>query len=467
MKADLRFSELLEERVEYANLIAAAQVLARMANQSWLHQLDTVFLHPLAPEHTPAGITGDVLHVEETSYGLIVIGGRGPNTYELDNRFGLLIDLGGDDHYRGTIASSTDTQHGNAVVIDMSGNDTYAGAAFGLATGRLGVGLLIDQSGDDVYQLEEGSGGAGFGGLGILFDAKGNDVYMGGRFTQGVSIGGLGLLFDAAGNDRYTSHGFSVGFGGPQGIGAVIDVQGNDSYQCGDKYPSSYNEQDAPNGKPGDPLFQYDCFGLGTGSGKRVLSKRPEWQGYSLAGGLGFLLDLAGNDQYESANFSQGQGYFFGVGLMMDLNGNDQYQAARYGQGSSAHYGVSLFIDRDGDDQYGSSGPFYNAGVAWDHSVSMALDAGDGRDRYLFDRSTGLGGADYSGWGLFIEEGGNDVYSAKAGFGRASGHGLGAFFDLSGNDSYNLPLDVTKPADKTPANKSTVMYPTGGFFIDR
>ncbi len=168
----------------------------------------------------------DVLLVEKTSYGMIVIGGAGPNTYELDERFGLVIDVGGNDLYRGKIAASADEDQGNAVVIDLGGNDTYTGAPLGLATGRLGVGLLIDQIGDDVYQLDMGSGGAGFGGLGILFDAKGNDVYMGNRLTQGAAIGGLGLLLDAAGNDRYTSHGFAIGFGGPLGVGAVIDITG-------------------------------------------------------------------------------------------------------------------------------------------------------------------------------------------------------------------------------------------------
>ena len=50
------------------------------------------------------------------------------------------------------------------------------------------------------------------------------------------SYRGLGLLFDAAGNDRYASHGFALGFGGPQGVGAAIDLQGDDEYQCGNKY---------------------------------------------------------------------------------------------------------------------------------------------------------------------------------------------------------------------------------------
>ena len=153
--------------MDYANLMAAAQGLARLANESWLRQLAGAFGQALPRSEVPGGITGDILLAQATSYGMIVIGGPGPNTYELDHRFALIVDLGGDDLYRGLIAASADIEHGNAVIIDMSGNDTYDSAALGLATGRLGVGLLIDQAGDDVYQLEIGSGGAGFGGLGI------------------------------------------------------------------------------------------------------------------------------------------------------------------------------------------------------------------------------------------------------------------------------------------------------------
>lgn len=464
---DLRFAELLDEQVDYANLIAAAQVLARLANDRWARQLIAVFDHAPSITKAPAGVTGTVVYAEETPYGMIVIGGAGPNTYELDQRFGLVIDLGGDDLYRGLIASSTDPDHANAVVIDLSGNDTYNGSPLGLATGRLGVGLLIDQSGDDVYQLDTGSGGAGFGGLGILFDAAGNDVYMGGRLTQGAAIGGLGLLFDAAGNDRHTSHGFSVGFGGPQGVGAVIDLEGDDQYQCGDHMPSAYNAEDAPNAKPGDALFQYDCFGLGTGSGKRILTKRAEWQAFHLAGGLGVLLDVAGDDRFRGANFSQGHGYFFGTGLFLDLDGNDEYLAARYGQGSSAHHGVGLFIDRQGADRYGSSGPFYNGGVAWDHGVSMLIDAGHASDRYDFSSTTGLGKADYSGWGLFIDEAGDDQYRVKEGLGHSSEHGLGGFFDLSGKDAYDLPPGAFAHTKDRPSEAAVTRYSSGGLFVDR
>jgi len=466
IKADARFLELVQERIDYANLIASAQVLTRLANPRWLAQLAVAFPKPIPADLVPPGVTGDVLHVEKTSFGLIVIGGAGPNTYELDKQFAMVIDLGGNDLYRGQVAASASLDQGNAIVIDVEGNDTYNGGALGLATGRLGVGLLIDHAGDDTYQFDRGSGGTGFAGLGILFDGRGNDVYMGNRLTQGAAFGGLGLLFDASGNDRYTSHGFAIGFGGPSGVGAVVDVRGDDQYQCGDKIPSAYNSQDAPNAKPGDPLFQYDCFGFGTGSGTRVLSKRSEWQEQSLAGGWGILLDLEGQDHYDSANFSQGHGYFFGTGLMIDLQGDDQFKAARYGQGSSAHYGVSVFIDRQGADRYGSNGPFYNGGAAWDHSVSLMVDSGNGNDQYDFGASTGLGTADHTGLGLFIDEGGSDVYRAKLGFGRATEQGLAGFFDNGGKDRYQQH-EPAESSDAIQADSKIILYPKGGLFIDR
>ncbi|MEP6932772.1 MAG: hypothetical protein ABI988_02330 [Nitrospirota bacterium] len=116
--------------------------------------------------------------LQETSDGLIVIGGSGPNTYELDKGIGLIIDVGGNDPYRDMIAASTDEDQGDTVVINLNGDDTYHGAPLELATGRLRVGLLIGLDGDDVYHLDMGSRGAGFGVLGLFIDEGGEDQYQ-------------------------------------------------------------------------------------------------------------------------------------------------------------------------------------------------------------------------------------------------------------------------------------------------
>ena len=95
------------------------------------------------------------------------------------------------------------------------------------------------------------------------------------------------------------------------------------------------------------------------------------------------------------------------------------------------------------------------------------IDAGLDADRYSFMQSTGPAKADYSGWALFIEEGGDDQYQSKGGFGLSSEQGVGAFFDLKGNDIYDLPLAAFDEPDHRPSNGRTTVYPTGGVFVDR
>jgi hypothetical protein len=400
---DLRFSRLVAHQLNYSKLVASAQVLAQLADAEWLGRMGRSFLAQQTSSPSLPGIQGNVLLVEDTSVGRIIIGGPDPNQYDLDQGIALVIDVGGNDTYRGKIAAPGEVGQGNQVVIDLAGNDTYHASPLGLATGRLGVGLLIDKEGDDHYHLSPGTGGAGFAGLGLLVDLSGNDEYRGSKLTQGAAIGGLGLLWDRAGNDTHSSFGYAQGFGGPQGIGTVMDVSGDDVYQCGDHYPSSYNETDAPAGDPADPLFQYDAFCMGFGSG--TLYRDPQLKGSALAGGRGMMIDVDGNDRYRSANFSQGSGYFFGIGIKLDLGGDDRHAGARYGHGTAAHFGVGLFIDYRGSDHYTGSGVIYNGGSAWDRSVTLFIDGGTQAD--LYD-SFGLGRADHGSWSLSIEEGGPD-----------------------------------------------------------
>ncbi len=469
VRRDRRFVRLVEEGVDMTKLVAAAKVLVWLADAEWLGRLQGAFARKTvsidAPAgDAPAGVTGDLLLARETPSGLIVIGGPGPNGYELGEGVALVIDVGGDDVYRGAIGAAFDVLGGNRVVIDLSGEDTYHAAPLGLATGRLGVGLLVERSGNDVYYLGQGSGGTGFAGVGILLDRSGDDRYVGAKMTQGAAIGGLGLLVDESGRDRYTSFGYALGFGGPLGVGAVVEVEGDDDFHCGGAYPSSYNAADAPDSRPGDPLFQYDGFCMGVGSGKRVLARDPDQRAYGLAGGWGLLIDLQGQDRYRSANFSQGAGYFFGAGVKVDMGGDDEHGAARYGHGAGAHFGVGLFIDGQGNDRYSSSGPVYNAATAWDRSVTLCIDAGVGDDLYDFSGSNGAGRADHHSWSVFVEEAGRDRYLVPEGMGAASDNSLSAFFDLHGMDTYG-------PASNSDArgwgNGRTQVREPGGLFVDR
>ncbi|MDE3117403.1 MAG: hypothetical protein KGL03_00160 [Nitrospirota bacterium] len=426
-QVDRRFVELVGDRLDRTSLLAAAQLLASLDDEAWMERVQPAFTETPALAHPVPGITGSVLLFKQTPSGLIIVGGPGPNTYDLLQPIALLLDLGGDDRYRGTVAAPATVTQGVSVLLDLDGNDIYDARPLGLATGRLGVGLLVDRRGNDQYHLAPGSGGTGLAGIGILEDREGEDRYIGSRLTQGASIGGLGLLVDLAGDDTHNSFGYAIGFGGPLGAGALIDVAGHDRYQCGDRYPSRYNEQEAPQAKPGDARFEYECFGMGAGVGQRLMPTLSPSTPAGLAGGLGLILDLAGNDQSRSANFSQGVGYFFGAGIKLDLDGDDESVAARYGQGAAAHFGVGLFVDAAGKDSYGSTGPFYNGAAAWDRSVALFVDAGEDDDRYDFQQSTGLGIADHRAWSLFFDAGGKNSYAVRSGKGTAGDGSVGTF----------------------------------------
>ena len=455
-----RFFKLTADRIDAAALLAAAQAVASLADEDWLRAARAAFDTLSSRPQALPWVTGMVVLAKETPAGWIVIGGRGSNTYrDAGQRVALLLDLGGNDSYAGFAAPMNETQ-GISVVIDLEGDDVYEAGPLGLATGRLGVGMLVDLSGNDQYRLAAGSGGAGFAGIGLLVDQEGDDRYEGSRFTQGAAIGGIGLLLDRSGHDDYSSFGYAIGFGGPLGIGAVVDLTGNDVYQCGHRYASGYNRVEAPDAKPGAARYQYDCFGIGAGVGQRILPKQEPPVVEDVAGGIGLVLDQGGDDRYSSSNFSQGLGYYFGAGIKIDERGNDVHEAARYGHGAAAHFGVGLFVDRAGVDRYGSTGPFYNGAAAWDRSVALAIDDGTDDDIYDLSRSTGLGIADRRAWSLFIDAGGRDQYRVPQGMGFAQPGSVSGFFDLGGEDRYETAM---------PARQGAVLRRNGpgGLFVDR
>ena len=97
----------------------------------------------------------------------------------------------------------------------------------------------------------------------------------------------------------------------------------------------------------------------------------------------------------------------------------------------------------------------------------QGIDAGKGQDTYAFERSTGLGRADYASWGLFINEGEEDQYQARPGFGDSSEKSVAGFFDLEGTDIYTLPSTSSTPANARPRDGGVFSYPQGDVFVDR
>jgi hypothetical protein len=128
---------------------------------------------------------------------------------------------------------------------------------------------------------------------------------------------------------------------------------------------------------------------------------------------VSLTLDVVGNDEFRpqrsaSAASSLGVGAFGGVGIVVDLAGNDAYlDSDDPGQGTADVSGIGLLLDANGDDRYeGEAG-----------SQGFAID-------------------EYS-YGALVDMGGSDTYRASLwSRGYAENKGSAVFFDACGADTY-------------------------------
>ncbi|MBN1885678.1 MAG: hypothetical protein JW876_09185 [Candidatus Krumholzibacteriota bacterium] len=384
----------------------------------------------------------------DTPFGGVAIFGVGDDLIDTDRAF--IVDLGGDDLYRGAPGSTGPGRPPVAVVVDLGGDDRYE-CAYGPALGFFGLGALFDLGGDDRYRTETHGIGAGFFGSGILVDRDGDDRYAGGGFvTQGAGRIGLGFLADLAGDDEYRCAGRGQGFGSTLGCGILFDAGGSDLYAS----------------RP-DDRGSYGAFVQGASLGRRA----DLADGRSLAGGFGLLVDAAGDDRYDAGDWSLGAAYWWGIGLVEDRDGSDRWRSGSYSLGAAAHYGAGCCVDLNGDDVYNdpdddrASAQFQ--GYAHDGSVAAFVDL-SGDDGYTH-RNRSAGSADRHAVALFWDRSGDDRYLCMPG-GRFAGdraygavppgetpsgeHGLllretwsatGIFLDTGGRDEYVSATPSTPP----------------------
>ena len=383
------------------------------------------------------GVTGKVLLDEHLPFGRIVVGGPGKNTYDC-GKVPFVVDLGGDDTYRGPAGGAAGPARPLSMVLDLAGNDTYlAGPSGGQGSGFLGAGILVDAGGDDTYRGGRRCQGFALCGAGVLADLGGNDVYEGHELCQGAALFGTGLLLDLSGKDVYTARLYAQGFGGPGGTGLLADREGKDRFVADSHYPSYYPE-DAKRG-------QHNAMSQGTAVGFRGIAD----------GGTGILLDGGGDDFHRVGQFSCGGAYFFGVGIVRDMAGRDEYQVARYGGAFAPHQAVGVLMDDEGDDIYTGRGTACLAGT-WDTSLAYLLDR-EGNDRYTGVGIT-LGGATIGSFSFFLDGNGSDVYRVRGGDRTALGSGghpqdlklgtysLGVFLDLGkGKDRFSFTGKAAHP----------------------
>ncbi|MBN2542141.1 PDZ domain-containing protein [bacterium] len=371
--------------------------------------------------------------------GRLIVSGTGSMTYT--EQAAIWIDLGGDDTYLGycggtpyTIVDNVNHKYkeGRAGLhIDLAGNDTYIRNTPGsIGSGYCGAGCLIDMEGNDIYRGNRLSQAAAFCGVGILIDHDGDDRYTGDEAVQGFAAFGASLLYDGNGNDLYHGARYAQGVGVPKGLGMLVDATGDDEYVAAFKSPNGYGNEDT-----------WDGWSQGAGIGFRTLAAggigllcdrggndRYDAGNFSLACGyffgMGIFDDLSGDDIVTGNRYTMGSGAHQAVGYFRDHAGNDIYTGHEAtNQGGVWDIVSGWFIDDAGDDNY--TGANISQGGASQVAMGVFIDM-DGKDTYKSDgTSNGEGGAtDYhpgdggKNLGVFIDLGGNKDNYYNAGSAR-------------------------------------------------
>lgn len=345
------------------------------------------------------------------------IGGPGSDYYSGD--YWMILDFGGDDVY--DLSHDPAKPHGT-IIIDLGGNDRYQGVTdFTLGSGCLDIGLLLDFGGNDTYRAKSFSLGSGYFGFGLLYDAAGDDRYDGDTHVQGAGTFGIGLLIDEGGRDMYSGAVYCQGFGFVQGAGMIYDSDGSDSYYAGGKYKDILRYDDhylSLSQGFGYGLRPYMSGGIGAIidlKGNDNYYSDIFAQGSSYWWSLGLIYDSAGNDNYQSFQYAQGAATHMTLGALIDDQGNDVYFGKGLMHGCGHDYSCGLILDRAGDDTYTCYDLSQGAGSA--NGAGVQIDVA-GNDRYFSKNPLNTQGygnprRDFGSIGFFIDLGGDDQYSGN------------------------------------------------------
>ncbi len=370
----------------------------------------------------------------DTPMGQIVVDTTGEARHHQLKDPLLVLDVGGDDHYEFLPRSASKRI---SVLLDHLGNDHYSTSSPGAdpSSATLGYGILWDTQGSDTYQGGQHAQASALFGAALLVDGGGDNHFTASSHAQAHAIGGLAVLLSSPGSDRFSAQTHAQASAGPLGVALLLDPTGNDHYTL----------DNTPLIRPSPQLPDHNTsMGQGAGRGFRA----DATDGRSTTGGLGVLVDLAGDDHYRAQVFAQGTGYQQGLGILVDDGGSNRFEAAWYAMGAAAHQGAGVLLKRGGgNDQYLASHST-SIGAAHDFSVGVFLDEG-GDDQYTLG-DLGLGAAHDNSTALFVDGTGDDHYQLSASACRALGAAyltewgslreswlnLGLFMDLGGADQY-------------------------------
>jgi len=381
--------------------------------------------------------------------------------YEYASPFGRYLFGGTTRHwYRQTDA---------AFILDLGGNDFYTGNCGGGNSLSTPLSICIDLDGDDAYEsTEPGSQGAGTLGIGALLDLSGNDTYISNQWGQGVGYFGIGWLQDLAGDDTYRGRTFCQAVG-LFGTGYLLDESGNDRYE-GDGHVQAVGLAKGVgaliDASGNDEYYAKGLYPTGYGdAGIFDAWSQGCGQGFRTlaSGGLGLLIDNSGRDRMEAGNFSQGGGYYYGYGIVFaGGRGNDTYIGSRYNQGFAAHQALGVFLEEGGNDFY-TTRQGVAQGLAWDECVTLFIDL-KGNDTYQGGSFFSQGASAHNSFSFFLDRGGRDSYEYIAGQARAGGN------NYHGGTSFSLFIDEGGKRDlyTAPDNENRLLRhePEHGFFMD-
>lgn len=266
-----------------------------------------------------------------------VVGGRERNVYTGETRYDIIVDIGGDDLYLCGADGIGVLGHPVSLIADLSGDDTYLSALpVSQGSGFMGYGALIDLQGNDIYRGSSFSQGSAMMGGGLLADLAGDDCFTADVHSQAAATLGTAFLIDLQGDDTRRVSSCGQGFGGPGGYGNLIDGGGHDTYLAGFTYPHEPllpRDHIAMAQGFGTGLRPFIAGGVGTlcdlGRGNDTYRAEVFGQGGGYFYSLGVLYDTGGQDVYSSAQYSQGSGIHLASGILVDAGGDDQFISRR------------------------------------------------------------------------------------------------------------------------------------------
>jgi len=330
----------------------------------------------------------------ETPVGTIVVDTTGrDNTHRLAAPL-LVLDVGGNDEY--ALVAAPPARH-ISIVLDHGGSDRYVADADGAdpSAATLGYGLLWDSDGDDEYRGTHFAQGSALFGAALLVDRAGANRFVATGHAQGYALGGFALLASSPGNDEFLAQTHAQASAGPEGVAVLVDPAGDDRYTLGNEpllrpSPQLPTHNTSMGQGAGRGLRPVAPGGLSASGGIGALidlegndhyTAQVFAQGAGYHEGLGVLIDGGGTDRFDAAWYAMGAAAHQAAGVLLKRGGgNDRYRVTHSTSLGAAHdLSAAVFLDEGGDDDYtlGDLG----FGASHDHGVAAFVDLG-GRDRY-------------------------------------------------------------------------------------